>query len=374
MKENNNSNYVELVNISKKVRDKVILDSISLSIEKSSLTVILGPPGAGKTTLLKIIAGLIKPDEGKVIIGGRDVTNLSPKERGISMVFQSFALYPNMKVYDNIAHPLKLMHLSKEEIDKRVKQVASFLRIDHLLDRNPGLLSGGEKQRVAIARALVKEPHVLLMDEPLTNLDAKIRMEMRAELKKMQREIGVTIIWATPDPQEALAMADKVALIRDGKILQYGGVNEVYEMPRNAWVGNYFGYLPMNLIDGTIIKEKDQLILQTEDFKINLNSKIVDKIGSDLPKDVILGLRPEDLKIFGISENDVIINGEIYVTEVIGSDTIVHVKTGRNIFKVFLPNIIYRETPFTPCKIGVNPSKTYLFDRRTGQLLWRGLK
>jgi ABC-type sugar transport system ATPase subunit len=151
-------------------------------------------------------------------------------------------------------------------------------------------------------------------------------------------------------------------------------VNEVYEMPRNAWVGNYFGYLPMNLIDGTIIKEKDQLILQTEDFKINLNSKIVDKIGSDLPKDVILGLRPEDLKIFGISENDVIINGEIYVTEVIGSDTIVHVKTGRNIFKVFLPNIIYRETPFTPCKIGVNPSKTYLFDRRTGQLLWRGLK
>jgi len=365
--------HIELVNVSKKIGKKVILDNVSIAFERSTFNVILGPPGAGKTTLLKVIAGLIKPDKGNIIVNGRDVTDLPPKERGVSMVFQSFALYPNMNVYDNIAHPLKLMKLKKEEIDKKVKQVAKFLRIDHLLDRNPGLLSGGEKQRVAIARALVKEPEVLLMDEPLTNLDAKIRMEMRAELKRMQREIGQTIIYTTPDAQEALAIADKVALIKDGKILQYDDLYNVYNEPKDSFVGAYLGYPPMNLISGMLVKEGDKLILQTEIFKCEVNPEILNKISMELPVELLVGLRPEDLKIFEIDKESITFDSEIYIAEIIGSDTVLHVKGGKNLIKVFLPNTIY--TPeISRCTIGVNPNRVYLFDGKNGQFLWRGIK
>jgi len=364
------NNYIEIKNITKKINGKVILNNISLNFEKATFNVILGPPGSGKTTLLKIIAGLLSPSEGKVMIKGRDVTNLPPKERGVSMVFQNFALYPAMKVYDNIAHPLKLMGLSKEEINRRVKQVAEFLRIDHLLDRNPGLLSGGEKQRVAIARALVKMPDVLLMDEPLTNLDAKIRMEMRSELKRMQREIKQTIIYSTPDAQEALAMADKVALIKEGKILQYGDLSEVYIKPNDVFVGSYLGYPPMNLINANLIRKNDKFILQTEDFEWDVSSlKAIHKIANTLPIDVILGLRPEDLKVTDISKEDLVLNGKIYITEVIGSDTILHVNLGANVIRVYLPNIIYNPLPSTPCIIGINSTKIYLFDKKTGSIL-----
>jgi len=363
--------FLEIKNVTKKFNDTIVLNNVSLNVDKGSLTVILGPPGAGKTTLLKIIAGTLKPDDGEVKINGRNIIDLPPKDRNVSMVFQAFALYPAMDVYDNIAHPLKMMHLSKGEIDKKVKEVAKLLKIEHLLNRNPGLLSGGEKQRVAIARALVKNPDILLMDEPLTNLDAKLRLEMRTELKRMQRDFKQTIVFATPDPSETLALADKVAVIKDGEILQYNALNEVYGRPKNLFVASYFGSPSMNLLDAELIEKNSNIILQTEDFQLDISAlkNVLKELSISFPTEVIFGVRPEHLRISKEKKSEYILDGKVYIAEVIGSDTILHVDLGINIIKVYLPCVIYNPPPLTSCKIMVDLNKIHLYDKKTGNLI-----
>ncbi|MEM4913783.1 MAG: ABC transporter ATP-binding protein, partial [Desulfurococcaceae archaeon] len=244
--------FLELVNVSKRYGRTVAVDRVNLGVEKGEFVVLLGPSGCGKTTTLRIIAGLVYPDEGKVIIDGRDVTYVEPGERDVSMVFQDYALYPHMTVFDNIAFPLvvrrKKFRLSKEEISERVHKVAKMLGIDDLLDRKPLQLSGGQQQRVALARALIAEPKLWLMDEPLSNLDALIRVHLRAELKKLQKDLGITTIYVTHDQVEALTLADRIAVMNKGRIVQIGTPKEIYENPEHVFVATFVGSPPMNVV------------------------------------------------------------------------------------------------------------------------------
>ena len=245
---------VKVVNLVKKFDKTVAVDGISFDVKDGEFIVLLGPSGCGKTTTLRCIAGLETPDEGEIYIDDKLVNDLPPKDRDVAMVFQSYALYPHMTVYGNLAFPLKMRKLPKDEIDKKVKEVAKLLNIDHLLDRKPRQLSGGEMQRVALGRALVRTPRVFLMDEPLSNLDAKLRVYMRAELKKLQRDLKITTIYVTHDQAEAMAMADRIAVMNKGKILQYSEPHDVYEKPANLFVAGFIGSPPMNFIKASIVE------------------------------------------------------------------------------------------------------------------------
>lgn len=242
---------VKLRNISKRFRDVVAVDNINLDINPGELFTLLGPSGCGKTTTLRIIAGLEKPDSGKVYIDDIDVTNVPPYKRGAGMVFQNYALWPHMTVFDNIAYGLKIRKLPKREIEERVKWVLKLVRLEGLEERYPTQLSGGQQQRVALARALVIEPRVLLLDEPLSNLDAKLRVEMRSELKNLQRELKITTIYVTHDQEEAMVLSDRLAVMNEGKIYQVGSPREVYLNPKDFFVATFIGRY--SIIEGKII-------------------------------------------------------------------------------------------------------------------------
>lgn len=348
--------------------EKRILDDVTLEIEDRSFACILGPPGAGKTTLLRIIAGLELPTEGKIYFDHEDVTDLSPQKRGVSMVFQDFALYPHMTVYDNISSPLKAVGSSKEEMDQRVKEVSEFLKIADLLERKPEQLSGGERQRVAIARALAKRPRICLFDEPLVNLDYKIREGMRAEFKSMQEKLDQTLIYASPDPVDALAMADKVAILNNGKVEQYAGVNEAYNHPATVFAGTYLGYPAMNVIKCAMEEREEKLLLGAGSFTLDVTA-LKDKLKSSA-KEVVLGIRPEHLNISEqpLKEMDASFEAKIVVGEVIGSDTIVHLRLGPHLLKAFVPEI-YRARLGKTIWISFNLSNIHIFDGTTSKIV-----
>ncbi|BDC17232.1 ABC transporter ATP-binding protein [Acidianus sp. HS-5] len=244
---------IQFQDLTKKFGSKVVLDGITETIKTGEFFVILGPSGAGKSTLLKVIAGIEKPDKGKIIVDGKDVTNLPPEKRNVAMVFQNYALYPNMTVYDNIAFPLKMKGLKKDDIEKRVERVAKLLGISDILKMNVTKISGGQQQRVAVARAIVREPSFYLLDEPLSNLDARVRFVARGELKRIQKELNGTFIYVTHDQKEAMSLADRVAVLHNGKFEQVGEPMELYEYPRTKWVGEFIGDFPMNFLPGKII-------------------------------------------------------------------------------------------------------------------------
>ncbi|QGR16566.1 ABC transporter ATP-binding protein [Sulfurisphaera ohwakuensis] len=250
---------IELQEITKKYGSKVVLDDISEKIETGEFFVILGPSGAGKSTLLKIMAGIEKPDKGRIIVDGKDITNLPPEKRNIAMVFQNYALYPNMTVYDNIAFPLKMKHIKKEEIDKKVKRVAELLKISDILNMPVTRISGGQQQRVALARAIVREPSFYLLDEPLSNLDARVRLIARGELKRIQKELNGTFIYVTHDQKEAMSLADRIAVLHEGKFEQVGKPDELYEFPKTKWVAEFIGEFPMNFLPGDIVGEDNSI-------------------------------------------------------------------------------------------------------------------
>ena len=240
---------VELKGLRKEFGDVKAVNGVDLSIQQGEFVVILGPSGCGKTTLMRMIAGLERPTEGEVIIGERNVTPLPPRAREIAMVFQSYALYPHMTVFDNIAFPLKARKTPKMEIEEKVKWAASILGIQRLLDRKPRQLSGGERQRVALARALVKEPAVMLLDEPLSNLDAKLRVSARDELQRFQRNLGITTIFVTHDQIEAMGLGDRIAVMNAGQVRQVGEPQEIYDDPADTFVATFLGSPPMNLLE-----------------------------------------------------------------------------------------------------------------------------
>jgi multiple sugar transport system ATP-binding protein len=356
---------VIIKNLFKKYGNIVAINDLSIDVNDGEFLVLLGPSGCGKTTTLRCIAGLEKPDKGEIYIGNRLVNDLSPKDRNIAMVFQSYALYPHMNVFDNIAFPLKMRKVPENEIKEKVKRIAQLLRITHLLDRRPRQLSGGEAQRVALARALVRNPDVFLLDEPLSNLDAKLRIYMRAELKKLQKNLGVTTIYVTHDQAEAMTMADRIAVLNLGVLQQLSTPYEAYNNPQNLFVASFIGSPPMNLIECTFIEKNGKYLLETGVFTIILPETIGDVIKDKVVStELVLGVRPEDIIIFRKKIPEAIVEGEVYLVEPLGSDIIVDLKIDDHIFKV-------KTTPDFKSSIGdkvwisFEVNKIHVFDKKT---------
>ncbi len=358
---------VTLDNVSKFFgKVKAVVD-LNLEIRDGEFVALLGPSGCGKTTTLLMVAGIYKPTKGRILFDDEDVTDLPPKDRNIGMVFQSYALYPHMTVYDNIAFPLKLKKVPKQEIDRKVKEVAKLLQIDELLNRKPAQLSGGQRQRVALGRALVKEPDVLLLDEPLSNLDAKLRILMRAEIKRLQKELGITTIYVTHDQVEAMSMADRIAVMNKGRLQQYADPQTLYNKPANLFVAGFIGSPPMNLVEGSIVEENGTYYFVSSSFKYRLPNDIGEIVASKTGE-VILGIRPEDVKIVLGNGDDNVINGTVYVVEPLGRDLLVNVKVGDTLFKILAPADLSLE-PGQEVLLAPHEKKIHIFDKKTGQAL-----
>jgi len=351
----------------KRFKDKKVLDEVNIRFPRGSLTVVLGPPGSGKTTLLRIIAGVERPDNGEVYIDDSNVTDVPPSKRDVAMVFQTLAVYPNMTVYENIASPLRLRGYKEEDVRKRVKEVADLLHISHLLERVPVNLSGGEVQRVAIARAIVRRPKVYLFDEPFINLDAKIRSELRNELRELKERLKQTIIFATPDPLEALSLGDYIVVINDGKVIQMGTPQQIYFRPANAFVAEYVGNPSINLLEGEVKTSEDKLLFVGEGIKIAIPRSPLKIIEGGK---VIIGIRPEDISLSPSEpiSNLIKLHGEVYTMEILGADTILHVKVGGLLIRVLLP-YMYRPEIGSKVDLYIHPSKIYFFDAKTLKLI-----
>ncbi len=361
---------VILDRISKTIHKKKVLDDVSLRVEEGSFVCLLGPAGGGKTTLLKIIAGLEMPSAGAVYFDQENVTTREPYKRDVSMVFQDFALYPHMSVFKNIASPLTAKKLPKSDIEKKVNEVAKFLKIDRFLNRKINQLSGGEMQRVAIGRALAKDARIVLFDEIFVNLDYKLREEMRVEFKELVDKLNITTIFSSPDPEDGLSLADKVAIVYQGKILQYDPREVVYNSPVNVFTGEYFGYPEMNLIACTITGQNGDLQISTDSFQIPFKKVFAGK--NIPPGNYIIGLRPEHVSISETKPDaGVFIAGQMLLTEVIGSDTIVHIDLGKNTIESFVPGI-YRNVTDKQIYISFNPGAAYLFEKDSGSFVARG--
>lgn len=331
------------------------LKGIDLEIEAGSFFVLLGPSGSGKSTLLNIIAGIEKPTSGEIFFGEDEIVSvknkkyLSPKERDIAMVFQSYALYPHLTVFENIAFPLKIAKLEKEIIKEKVNRAAEILQIKNLLEAKPVELSGGQRQRVALGRAIVRDPNVLLLDEPLSNLDALLRISMRSELKQIQRRLTTTTIYVTHDQTEAMSLGDKIAVMNEGKVLQIGTPNEIYHEPQNLFVAKFLGSPPMNLISGKILS-----FLKTKFDKLkNINE---DK--------TILGMRPENFKI---SNNDsYALRGRVKIIGSLGSESIIYADINGTELLVKLSS----EVPVKEgdeVKLQIEEKNIFLFDKESGK-------
>ena len=288
---------VELKNVSKSFGAVHVIDNVDLKIDNGEFVVFVGASGSGKSTLLRMIAGLEQVSAGDVLIDGVDVTFAEPAERGVAMVFQSYALYPHMNVYDNIAFNLKLARFSREEIDKRVKEAARILRLNDLLSRSPAQLSGGQRQRVAIGRAIVRNPKVFLFDEPLSNLDAALRVQMRLEIERLHRELGTTMVYVTHDQVEAMTLADRIVALDNGRIQQIGAPLELYARPNNLFVAGFIGSPKMNMIPAKVVGAADGRATVTLDS--NAESRIDVAAMGNAGDAVTIGVRPEALEIVG---------------------------------------------------------------------------
>ena len=351
---------LKIENLTKKYGETTALDKFSIDIKSGELMVLLGPSGCGKTTAIRCIAGLIAPTNGQIYLGNKKVNELSPKDRDVAMVFQNYALYPHMSIRDNIAFPLKMRKKSKPDIQERVIKMAELLGIRDLLDRKPKELSGGQMQRVALGRALVREPKLFLMDEPLSNLDAKLRTHMRTEIKKLQKKIGITTLYITHDQVEAMSLADRIAIMKNGNIQQIGTPTEVYHQPTNTFVGQFIGNPQMNLITGSIKDESLYL------FSKPIVNQPVDKIlfEKKLPGEFFVGIRPRDVII--LKETDIStgirLEGMVVFIEMLGDDTTIEVKIGSDSLLVTTNNILDSFNVGDKIEMGIEYSKIHFFD------------
>ncbi len=357
----------------------IAVKDANLKIEDGEFMVFLGPSGCGKTTTLRMIAGLEDITKGEILIDGKVVNNLPPKDRDIAMVFQNYALYPHMKVFDNIAFGLKLRKVPKDEIKKRVLKAAKMLHIEDLLDRKPGELSGGQRQRVALARAIVRQPKAYLMDEPLSNLDAKLRVQTRAELLELHRQLGVTTIYVTHDQVEAMTLGTRVTVMKKGEIQQVGTPLEIYSVPANIFVAGFVGSPPTNFIDGQLVEDGGQMWFVSEGgIKLHIPEDIANLLKQkNAPTNVILGIRPEDVHLkeeyHKEIRNDWIVKGTVKVVERLGAETFAHYEVGGR-FKV-----IGHVSPLTLIEPEENKellfdmTKSHFFDKKTEKRIGGGL-
>jgi multiple sugar transport system ATP-binding protein len=348
-----------------KAYDQVVaVDGLDLEVAEGEFFVILGPSAAGKTTTLRAIAGLEPPDRGQILFGGRDVTHAPVQGRDMAMIFQTFALYPHLSVYDNLAYPLRESRVERAELRKRVDAIAAMLGIGHTLERKPATLSGGEQQRVAIGRALIQRPKLLLLDEPLTNLDAKLRHDTRTEFKRLHRELGMTMVYATPDQLEALTMGQRIAVLREGRIVQTGTPEELYLRPANQFVATMVGAPPMNLVPGMVTRGAVGPM-------ITLPFAEVDGArwpGLEAGTEVLFGIRPHDLAPAAAGGPG--FSARVHLTEPLGDMTVIDALAADTVIKVALPEeqaLAYAVGDELALQLSL--ADAHLFHRDSGQAL-----
>jgi multiple sugar transport system ATP-binding protein len=363
---------LKINNLTRKYGNVNALDNFSLEVNSGEFMVLLGPSGCGKTTVVRCIAGLAKPNTGQIYIGDQLVNQLAPKDRDVAMVFQNYALYPHMNVYENIAFPLKMRKVSKQEIKDKVRNIAQLLGIENFLNRKPKELSGGQMQRVALGRALVREPKIFLMDEPLSNLDAKLRTYMRTEIKKLQRKIGITTLYITHDQIEAMSMADKIAVMNSGLVQQIGTAEQIYNKPANTFVADFVGSPSMNFLNCKVTENDDYNIKGLElngtclVFPIN---KLPFKLYSK--KNIVIGIRPRDILFLDNEDfNGIKIKGKISFTELLGDNSLAEIKIGiDNSVKVTNTDPNFDLTVGKQVTVGIPYERIHFFDPTTGNRL-----
>jgi len=319
----------------KKYGDVVAVQDLNLAIEDKEFLVLVGPSGCGKTTALRCLAGLEEISEGEVLIGNQVVNDVAPKDRDIAMVFQSYALYPHMSVYDNMAFGLKLRKLDKADIDRRVQESARTLGIEGLLKRKPKELSGGQRQRVAVGRAIVREPKVFLFDEPLSNLDAKLRVQTRAELSKLHKRLETTFIYVTHDQTEAMTMASRIAVMNKGKLQQLDTPQMLYDHPANLFVAGFIGSPAMNFFNGKVVVEDGQMIVDLDTFRVKVPQHDMARYESVVGKDIIFGIRPEDIHKPEFAPPGIVaelVDVTVDVTELMGNEIFLYLVNGTHSF------------------------------------------
>jgi len=343
---------VILSKINKRWGEVYGVKDMNLSIADKEFLVLLGPSGCGKTTTMRMVAGLEFPSDGDIRIGDRSVRNLDPKDRDVAMVFQNYGLYPNMTVYENIRFPLKIRKIPASEHDERVQRAASMVELEDLLERKPKALSGGQRQRVALARAIVREPTVFLMDEPLSNLDAKLRVTMRAQLKNLQHQLAVTTIYVTHDQIEAMTLADRVVVMNAGAIMQIGTPEEVYNQPANLFVASFIGSPAMNLIEGNIVNGT----FTAENISVS-------GISSQHNGPVTLGYRAEDATL-AQDPSTAQITASIYSVELLGDATMVTVKVGGGLVSAKADKD-FRQAIGSQISLTIQPHEVHLFDNHS---------
>ncbi|GAB4475212.1 MAG: sn-glycerol-3-phosphate ABC transporter ATP-binding protein UgpC [Anaerolineae bacterium] len=358
---------ISIKNVTKTFGKTVALDRLSLEIGDREFLVMVGPTGAGKTTTLRCVAGLERPDSGTVSFDGRDVSRVSPAERDVAFVFQNYALYPRKTAYENIAFPLRPRGFTAAEIDARVREVARMLRIDHLLDRRPAKLSGGEQQRVALGRAMVRSPRAFLMDEPLTNLDFQLRAAMRSELKRIQHQLNITFFYVTNDQVEALSMGDRIAVLNQGVLQQVGTPQEIYEQPANLFVASFIGSTRMNFLPCAYRSDNGELVSR-DGWSLAVPEVLREASArATNPGDLLLGVRPEDVSLSANGEPDSI-GGSVYVIEPLGDRNIYDVRVGETLIRIKTPPTFSLEIG-QPVALRFNMERVHLFDPATSLTL-----
>jgi len=329
---------VELKKIGKVYEGNVrAVDDANITVNDKEFVIFVGPSGCGKSTMLRMVAGLEDITEGELFIDGKLVNDVPPKDRDIAMVFQNYALYPHMTVYDNMAFGLKIRKLPKDEIDKRVKEAARSLEIEKLLDRRPKQLSGGQRQRVAIGRAIVRNPKVFLFDEPLSNLDAKLRVQMRSEIIELHYKLNATMIYVTHDQVEAMTMADKIVVMRDGKIQQIGSPLYLYNQPINKFVAGFLGTPPMNFVNAKVVEEGGKVYVDEGSFKLAVDPSHQPLLKAYAGKEITFGIRPEDLEVASASTAGSTLKAKITVVEPLGADINLYASTAKSSITARIP-------------------------------------
>ncbi|MFL5228981.1 MAG: sn-glycerol-3-phosphate import ATP-binding protein UgpC [Microvirga sp.] len=357
---------IKLTSVKKSYNNKVqVIHGVTMSVADGEFIVIVGPSGCGKSTLLRMVAGLEEISGGEIAIGNRVVNDLEPADRDIAMVFQNYALYPHMTVYDNMAYGLKIKKTPMAEIKQRVDKAAGILELGHLLDRKPRQLSGGQRQRVAMGRAIVRQPQVFLFDEPLSNLDAKLRVQMRVELKRLHERLETTAIYVTHDQVEAMTLGDRVVVMRDGTVQQEGAPLELYQRPANRFVAGFIGSPAMNFAAVTVTERDGGLRLVNEGLDIAAPPHAADRLRACLGREVTLGIRPEDLRIATAADPaDFAFDALVEVVEKLGSEILLDLKVGRGAMVAAVEPTV-RAVYGDRLRIALNPDRLHFFDAQT---------
>lgn len=362
---------VTFKNVIKQFGDVIAVNNLNIEVADKEFLVLVGPSGCGKTTALRSLAGLEEISSGEILIGDRVVNDVAPKDRDIAMVFQSYALYPHLSVYDNMAFGLKLRKVPKDEIKRRVGEAADILGIQDLLERKPRQLSGGQRQRVAVGRAIVREPKVFLFDEPLSNLDAKLRVAMRAEISKLHQRLQTTFIYVTHDQTEAMTMATRIAVINKGVLQQLDTPQALYDRPANLFVAGFIGSPAMNFFPGKLRKDGGKLIVDTGDFSVTIPAKFAKPYESHAGKDIVFGIRPENIHDVNFIPPNIDaekVAVKVDVTELMGNEIFLYLVSGKNTF-------VARVDPRSQLHVGeqshiaLDMDSVHIFDGETEQAI-----